>query len=162
MPDQNTNHLERALFAAGCFWNIEEAFRHLPGVKATAVGYAGGTVENPTYEQVCTGKTGHAESVQVEYDPAEISYEELLRAFWESHDPTQLNRQGPDVGPQYRSAIFTHTPEQAQRARVSKDALERSRKFSAPIATQIVPATNFTRAEEYHQQYLEKRGCATS
>lgn len=160
MPTDIPAKLERATFAAGCFWNVEEAFRHLPGVKTTTVGYAGGTVEKPTYEQVCTGKTGHAESVQVEYDPEEISYDDLLRAFWESHDPTQVNRQGPDVGTQYRSAIFTHTLEQERLAQASKAVLGNSRKLPDPVATQIVPATNFTRAEEYHQRYLEKRGLA--
>ena len=150
--------MEKATFAAGCFWGVEAAFRQLKGVKSTAVGYMGGTLKNPTYEDVCTDRTGHAEVVQVEYDPAEISYEQLLKTFWESHDPTQINRQGPDTGTQYRTAIFFHTPEQESAARKSKEALARSGKYKKPIATEITAAPEFWRAEDYHQQYLEKRG----
>lgn len=151
--------MEKATFAAGCFWGVEEEFRHVPGVKATTVGYTGGTAANPTYAEVCTGRTGHAESVLVEYDPAQISYEKLLAVFWNAHDPTTTDRQGPDFGTQYRSAIFFHTPEQEAAARASKEkAQERS---SRPVVTQIVPASPFYRAEEYHQQYLAKRGAAT-
>ena len=149
-----------ATFAAGCFWGVEAAFRKVPGVVSTTVGYTGGTVENPTYEQVCTDRTGHAEAVQVEYDPAELSYDKLLDVFWSSHDPTQLNRQGPDFGRQYRSAIFVHDAEQEKAANESKAALEASGRFRKPIVTEIVPAAPFWRAEDYHQQYLEKRGIA--
>ena len=149
-----------ASFAAGCFWGVEAAFRQVPGVIGTAVGYTGGSLDNPTYEAVCTDRTGHAETVEVEYDPNRVSYEELLGVFWENHDPTQLNRQGPDVGSQYRSAIFFHTEEQEAAARRSKEQLESSGRFRRPIVTAIVPATRFWRAEEYHQQYLEKRGLA--
>jgi peptide-methionine (S)-S-oxide reductase len=151
---------QKATFAAGCFWGVEAAFRQIKGVTATQVGYTGGTLENPTYQEVCSDRTGHAEAVEVEYDPAQVSYEELLQLFWENHDPTQLNRQGPDYGSQYRSSIFTHTPEQEAAARASKAALAASGRYRRPIATEIVPATNFYRAEEYHQQYLEKRGQA--
>lgn len=153
--------MEKATFAAGCFWGVEADFRKLKGVRSTAVGYSGGTVPNPTYEQVCTDRTGHAEVVQVEYDPAEIAYEELLELFWRSHDPTQLNRQGPDVGAQYRSAIFFHAPEQQASASTSKQRLEESGRYRRPIVTEITPAAEFYRAEEYHQQYLEKRGQAS-
>jgi peptide-methionine (S)-S-oxide reductase len=152
--------MEKATFGAGCFWGVEAAFRQVKGVTDTAVGYSGGTMKNPTYEDVCTDRTGHAEVVQVEYDPSQVSYEELLNVFWENHDPTQMNRQGPDVGRQYRSAIFFHTPEQEAAARASKEALERSGKYQRPIVTEIVPAAEFYRAEEYHQRYLEKRGLA--
>ena len=151
---------EKATFGAGCFWGVEAAFRQVKGVRATAAGYMGGTLKNPTYEDVCSDRTGHAEVVQVEYDPAEVSYDALLNVFWENHDPTQFNRQGPDVGAQYRSVIFFHTPEQEAAARASKEKLERSGKFKRPIATEIAPAPEFWRAEEYHQQYLEKRGLA--
>jgi peptide-methionine (S)-S-oxide reductase len=147
-----------ATFGAGCFWGVEEAFRKLEGVTGTAVGYAGGTVPNPTYEQVCTDRTGHAEVVQVEYDPDRISYEKLLEVFWNAHDPTQVNRQGPDIGTQYRSVIFYHSPEQQAAAEASKRQLEASGRYRRPIATQIEPAPTFYRAEEYHQQYLAKRG----
>jgi peptide-methionine (S)-S-oxide reductase len=152
--------MEKANFAAGCFWGVEVAFRQVKGVVSTAVGYEGGTSPNPTYEDVCSGTTGHAETVEVEYDPSQVSYEELLKVFWENHDPTTLNRQGPDVGEQYRSAIFYHTPEQMAAALASKQSLEKSGRFRRPIVTQIVPASKFYRAEEYHQQYLEKRGLA--
>jgi peptide-methionine (S)-S-oxide reductase len=153
--------MEKATFAAGCFWGVEAAFRAVPGVTATTVGYSGGTFPNPTYHDVCTGRTGHAEVVQVEYDPARLSYQELLRLFWENHDPTTLNRQGPDVGAQYRSAIFFHGPEQQAAALASKQQLERSGAYRRPIVTEITPASAFYRAEEYHQQYLEKRGQAS-
>jgi len=150
--------MEKAMFGAGCFWGVEAEFRRTPGVRETAVGYAGGTVPNPTYEQVCTDRTGHAEVVLVEYDPNEVSYDQLLQVFWNSHDPTTLNRQGPDVGTQYRSVIFYFSPEQEAAARASKEALDASGKFGRPIVTEIQPAPEFYRAEEYHQQYLEKRG----
>lgn len=147
-----------ATFGAGCFWGVEQAFRQVPGVVNAAVGYCGGTVENPTYEQVCTDRTGHAEVVQVEFDPAQTKYDQLLEVFWNSHDPTQLNRQGPDYGKQYRSVIFYHDDVQRQAAEASKQALEQSGKFRRPIVTQIEPAKPFYRAEEYHQQYLAKHG----
>ncbi|ABF41014.1 peptide methionine sulfoxide reductase [Candidatus Koribacter versatilis Ellin345] len=150
--------MEKATFAAGCFWGVEETFRTTPGVVATAVGYTGGHTENPTYHDVCTDTTGHAEAVEVTYDPAKVSYDDLLKIFWENHNPTQMNRQGPDVGAQYRSAIFFYSPEQEAKARASKEALEKSGRFSKPIVTQVVPAEPFYRAEEYHQQYLLKRG----
>jgi peptide-methionine (S)-S-oxide reductase len=150
-----------ATFAAGCFWGVEAAFRRLPGVTATAVGYSGGAVTAPTYEQVCTDRTGHAEVVQVDYDPQKISYDQLLETFWSSHNPTTLNRQGPDVGSQYRSAIYFHTPEQQTAAEASKQQLTASGRFGRPIVTEITPASTFYRAEEYHQQYLEKRGQAS-
>jgi len=151
---------EKAMFGAGCFWGVEAEFRQVKGVVATAVGYSGGTTENPTYKQVCSGNTGHAEVVQVEYDPSQVTYEELLNVFWENHDPTQMNRQGPDIGAQYRSAIYYYTPEQEAAARASKEALESSGRFRRPIVTEITPAAPFYRAEEYHQQYLEKKGLA--
>ena len=150
-----------ATFAAGCFWGVEAAFRQVPGVTATRVGYTGGTTTDPTYKQVCTDRTGHAEAVEVSYDPARVSYDDLLRVFWEIHDPTQRNRQGPDIGTQYRSAIFYHDPEQEAAARASKERLERSGVYKRPIVTEIVPAQTFYQAEAYHQQYLEKRGLAT-
>jgi len=149
---------EKATFGAGCFWGVEATLREIPGVLDAASGYMGGSLDNPTYKDVCTDQTGHAEVVQVEFDPAKVSYEQLLEAFWGLHDPTQLNRQGPDYGTQYRSAIFFHSPEQEQKARAAKDKLQQSGRFSRPIATQIVPAATFWRAEEYHQRYLEKRG----
>jgi peptide-methionine (S)-S-oxide reductase len=150
--------LQKATFAAGCFWGVEETFRRTRGVVDTAVGYVGGKTSSPTYEQVCSGWTGHAEAVEVTYDPTLVSYEALLQTFWENHDPTTLNRQGPDVGEQYRSAIYVHSPEQEAAANASKASLEASGRFRRAIVTQIVPATTFWRAEEYHQQYLAKRG----
>ena len=146
----------KATFAAGCFWGVEEAFRGLEGVKSTAVGYEGGTLKNPTYEDVCTDGTGHAEVVEVDYDPEKVSYEQLLETFWQNHDPTTKNRQGPDVGKQYRSAIFYHTPEQEAAAKASMQRAQS--RFRKPIVTEIAPASEFYRAEEYHQQYLAKRG----
>jgi peptide-methionine (S)-S-oxide reductase len=150
-----------ATFGAGCFWGVEAEFRRVKGVKATAVGYAGGQLKNPTYHDVCTDRTGHAEVVQVEYDPETVAYDDLLNVFWENHNPTTLNRQGPDVGTQYRSVIFFHTPEQEAAAQASKERLEKSGRYRRPIVTQIEPAAEFWRAEEYHQQYLEKRGRAS-
>ena len=148
--------MEKATFGAGCFWGVEAAFRQVKGVKSTAVGYLGGDMENPTYKDVCTGRTGHAEVVEVEFDPAVVSYGDLLQVFWDNHDPTTLNRQGPDVGTQYRSAIFFHTPEQEAAARASKQRVQEG--LARPIVTEITPVSTFYRAEEYHQQYLEKRG----
>jgi len=153
--------MEKATFAAGCFWGVEAAFRRVKGVASTAVGYTGGALKNPTYEAVCTNKTGHAEAVEVVYDPAMVSYDDLLGVFWECHDPTQRDRQGPDLGSQYRSAIFFHTPEQRAAALASKAKLEKSGEFRRPIVTEITPAATFWRAEEYHQQYLEKQGQAS-
>lgn len=152
---------ETATFGAGCFWGVEETFRAIPGVIDTAVGYAGGTTENPTYEEVCSDTTGHAEVVQVTFDPAVVPYGKLLEVFWANHNPTLINRQGPDIGSQYRSVIFTHSDAQKKEAEVSRDRLEKSGKWKAPIATQIEPAKQFTRAEEYHQQYLAKRGLSS-
>jgi peptide-methionine (S)-S-oxide reductase len=152
--------MDKATFGAGCFWGVEAAFRQLKGVTSTAVGYMGGKLDDPTYEDVCTDRTGHAEVVQVEFDPSQVSYQDVLRVFWENHDPTTLNRQGPDSGTQYRSVIFFHTPEQEAAAKASKDALTKSGRFKRPIVTEIQPAPKFWRAEEYHQQYLEKRGLA--
>lgn len=147
--------MEKASFAAGCFWQVEETFRKVPGVLSTRVGYTGGEAPNPTYRDVCSGSTGHAETLELEFDPSEVSYDQLLDLFWEVHDPTQLNRQGPDVGTQYRSAIFFHTPEQETAARASKQAVQaRSRR---EVVTEIVPTAEFHRAEEYHQRYMEKR-----
>ena len=151
----------KATFAAGCFWGVEEAFRHIKGVTSTTVGYTGGTKENPTYKDVCTGTTGHAEAVEVEFDPAQVSYRELVAAFFQNHNPTTLNRQGPDVGAQYRSAIFYHDAEQEAEARQSIAALEKAHIFNRPIVTEVKPAAPFYRAEEYHQQYLAKRGAAS-
>jgi len=150
--------MAKATFAAGCFWGVEDAFRQVKGVTSTTVGYTGGTKPNPTYKEVCTGNKGHAEAVQLEYDPAQVSYRELLAAFFQAHDPTQLNRQGPDFGTQYRSAIFFHDAEQESEARTAVAALEKAGIFKRPIVTQIVPASEFYRAEEYHQQYFEKQG----
>lgn len=152
---------EIATFGAGCFWGVEAALQHVPGVIATAVGYSGGHTENPTYQDVCTDETGHAEVVQVTFDPAKVSYEQLLKVFWQVHDPTQVNRQGPDFGSQYRTAIFFHTPEQEAIAKKSRETLDASSKFRRPIATEIAPAGKFYRAEEYHQKYLQKRGAAS-
>ena len=152
---------ETATFAAGCFWGVEAVFRALPGVVGTRVGYTGGTTAAPTYEAVCTDRTGHAEAVEVTYDPARVSFDDLLAVFWENHDPTTKDSQGSDVGSQYRSAIFYHTPEQKTAAERSVAALEQGRRFARPIVTQIVPAVAFHPAEEYHQRYLEKRGLAT-
>jgi peptide-methionine (S)-S-oxide reductase len=152
---------EIATFGAGCFWGIEAAFRRVPGVVDAAVGYSGGHMANPTYKDVCTDQTGHAEVVQVSFDPSKVSYEQLLDTFWQIHDPTQVNRQGPDFGSQYRTAIFFHSPEQEAAAKKSKAGLEVRGKARRPIATEITPAGTFYRAEEYHQKYLEKRG-ATS
>jgi peptide-methionine (S)-S-oxide reductase len=150
--------MKKATFGAGCFWGVEVAFRRIPGVVDAAVGYTGGHTINPTYKEVCTDRTGHAEVVEVEYDPSKVSYGQLLDVFWSSHDPTQLNRQGPDFGTQYRSVIFYHDEEQKAEAEASKARLEASGQFRRPIVTQIVPAAPFYRAEEYHQRYLEKRG----
>jgi len=149
---------ETATFGAGCFWGVEEAFRNVRGVLSTEVGYAGGTVPRPGYEAVCTGTTGHAEAVRLLYDPDEVSYDDLLAVFWSIHDPTQKDRQGPDVGSNYRSVIFYHDAEQKRRALASRDNLAGSGKFNRPIVTEIVPATVFWRAEEYHQHYVEKHG----
>ena len=151
--------LKLATFGAGCFWGVEAAFRKVTGVTGTAAGYMGGTVKNPTYEQVCTGETGHAEVVQVTYDPAQVSYQDLLSVFWSIHNPTQLNRQGPDIGPNYRSVIFYHDAEQAKAARQSKEELALTGRFGfGKIVTIIQPAAEFWRAEEYHQRYFEKHG----
>ena len=152
--------MQTAAFGAGCFWGVEAEFRQVKGVVDTAVGYMGGTLKNPSYQDVCTDRTGHAEVVQVQYDPEQVSYEDLLRVFWENHDPTTRNRQGPDAGSQYRSAIFYHSPEQEAAARKSKEELDRSGHYKKPIVTEIVPAPEFWPAEEYHQRYLEKRGLA--
>jgi peptide-methionine (S)-S-oxide reductase len=152
---------ETATFAAGCFWGVEATFRQLPGVISTRVGYTGGKTADPTYEQVCTDLTGHAEAVEVEYDPTQVSYDDLLKVFWENHDPTTMNRQGPDVGTQYRSVIFYQNEAQHAAAVASRDQLEKSHAFKRPIVTQIVPAVPFFPAEEYHQRYLEKRGLAS-
>jgi peptide-methionine (S)-S-oxide reductase len=150
--------IEKATFGAGCFWGVEAAFREIPGVLDVAVGYEGGHTPNPTYKQVCTDATGHAEVVEIDFDPAKVSYEAIVQAFWKLHDPTQVNRQGPDYGTQYRSAIFYHSPEQEKAARASKDALEASGTLRRPVATVIEPAQTFYRGEDYHQQYLAKRG----
>jgi peptide-methionine (S)-S-oxide reductase len=152
---------ETATFGAGCFWGVEAAFQGVPGVIETAVGYSGGHMPNPTYKDVCTDETGHAEVVQVTFDPAKVSYEQILNVFWQAHDPTQVNRQGPDFGAQYRSAIFFHSPEQEAIAKKSRAALDASKKLKRPIATEITPAATFYRAEEYHQKYLQKRGAAS-
>lgn len=150
--------MEKATFAAGCFWGVEEAFYDEIGVVSTRVGYTGGTTEEPTYQQVCSGDTGHAEAVEVVFDPAVISYEQLLKLFWHAHDPTQVNRQGPDIGTQYRSAVFYHTEEQRQKAEISRDALDQSGRYQRSVATEIVPAGIFWQAEEYHQKYHKKNG----
>lgn len=150
--------MTKATFAAGCFWGVEDAFRQVKGVTSTTVGYIGGTTKNPTYKEVCTDRTGHAEAVEVEFDPNQVSYRELLALFFQSHDPTTLNRQGPDFGTQYRSAIFFHDAEQEKEAREAKAALEKAGIFKRPIVTEIVAAPEFYRAEDYHQQYFEKQG----
>ena len=153
--------VETATFAAGCFWGVEAAFRNVEGVVDTAVGYTGGTTTDPTYREVCGGATGHAEAVRVEFEPQRVSYDELLDVFWENHDPTTRNRQGPDVGSQYRSGIFHHSPEQRAAAEASKERLAGSGRYRKPVVTEITPAPEFYRAEEYHQRYLEKRGQAS-
>ncbi len=151
---------EKAMFGAGCFWGVETTFRNIDGVTSAAVGYAGGTTDNPTYEDVCSAATGHAEVVEVEFNPTMVTYQQLLDVFWKNHDPTTPNRQGPDVGTQYRSVIFTYSPEQKAVAEASKAEIDASGRFRRPIVTQIEPAPKFHRAEEYHQRYLEKRGLA--
>ncbi|MEK9133814.1 MAG: peptide-methionine (S)-S-oxide reductase MsrA [Pseudomonadota bacterium] len=153
--------MEKATFGAGCFWGVEATFRSIPGVISTLVGYCGGKTDNPTYKDVCTDTTGHAEVVEITFDPAQLSYEQLLEAFWKLHDPTTPNRQGPDVGSQYRSVIFFHSPAQEAAARAARERLDKSGKFRHPVVTQIVPAAPFYKAEEYHQRYLEKRGLAS-
>jgi len=150
--------MEKATFAAGCFWGVEANFRRVKGVIATSVGYTGGHFEDPTYKDVCTGRTGHAEAVDLLFDPSIVSYTQLLEVFWNLHDPTTLNRQGPDIGTQYRSVIFYHSEQQRSEAVASKETAQRSGKFKEPIVTEIVPASTFYRAEEYHQQYFEKGG----
>jgi peptide-methionine (S)-S-oxide reductase len=150
--------IEKATFGAGCFWGVEARFAEMPGVIDTAVGYEGGDLEHPTYKEVCTDRTGHAEVVDVTFDPSRLSYDTLLDAFFALHDPTQLNRQGPDWGSQYRSVIYTHSGEQAQQGRAKIDELNAAGAYRKPIATKVEPATTFWRAEEYHQRYLEKRG----
>ncbi len=152
--------MEQAMFGAGCFWGVEAAFRKVKGVKKTSVGYSGGKISSPSYEQVCTDKTGHAEVVQVDFDPKIVSYEKILEVFWNCHDPTTVNRQGPDIGTQYRSVIFYYSEKQKESATQSKQALEKAKKYKNKIITQILPAEKFYKAEEYHQQYLEKRGLA--
>jgi peptide-methionine (S)-S-oxide reductase len=150
--------MEKATFGAGCFWGVEATFGHISGVMETAVGYEGGKLESPSYKDVCTDQTGHAEVVEVSFDPAKVSFETLLEAFFSLHDPTQLNRQGPDWGTQYRSAVFFHSAEQEAAAKAMIAKLNAEKKFPKPVATQVVPAQTFWRAEEYHQKYLEKRG----
>jgi peptide-methionine (S)-S-oxide reductase len=149
---------EKAVFGAGCFWGVEATFRAVKGVREVTSGYSGGHVPNPRYTDVCTGKTGHAEAVKVEYDPSQISYESLLDIFWNCHNPTTRNRQGPDIGTQYRSAIFFYTPEQETAAKASKERLQQSGRWHDPVVTEILPAGEFYPAEEYHQRYFEKRG----
>ncbi|MFO7947683.1 MAG: peptide-methionine (S)-S-oxide reductase MsrA [Armatimonadota bacterium] len=149
---------QKATFGAGCFWGVESAFRQVPGVVDATVGFMGGSTQDPTYKEVCTGRTGHAEVVQVEYAPEVVSYEELLEIFWRIHDPTQLNRQGPDVGSQYRSVIFYYDDDQKQAAVASKEAVEKSGEYDSDVVTEIEPAGEFYPAEEYHQRYFEKRG----
>jgi peptide-methionine (S)-S-oxide reductase len=157
-PLVNAANLESAMFGAGCFWQVEEVFRKVPGVITTAVGYAGGKTNKPTYQEVCTGSTNHAEVLHIEFDPKVVSYDQLLDVFWKNHNPTTLNRQGPDVGTQYRSAIFYYSPEQKKAAEESKKRLDTSKKWKKPVVTQIEPAPEFYRAEDYHQRYLQKRG----
>ncbi len=153
--------MEKATFGAGCFWGVEARFGQIPGVVETAAGYEGGAVQNPTYKDVCTDRTGHAEVVELTFDPARVCYTDLLEEFFALHDPTQLNRQGPDWGNQYRSAIFFHSPEQEAAAKTFVDRLAAEKRFSKPIVTQLVPAQTFWKAEEYHQKYLEKRGAVS-
>lgn len=153
--------MEKATFGAGCFWGVQTTFDRVPGVVETAVGYEGGKLDNPTYRDVCTGRTGHAEALEITFDPTRVSYQQLLDVFFNSHDPTQLNRQGPDHGEQYRSVIFYHSAEQQQAAVATVARLNAEHKFPRPIVTQIVPAQTFWVAEEYHQKYLEKRGVAS-
>ncbi|HVJ09597.1 MAG TPA: peptide-methionine (S)-S-oxide reductase MsrA [Acidisarcina sp.] len=153
--------MEKATFGAGCFWGVEASFASIPGVIETAVGYEGGQLENPSYKDVCTNQTGHAEAVEVTFNPDKVSYEALLDAFFAMHDPTQLNRQGPDWGTQYRSVVFFHSPQQEAAAKARIAALNASGKYPKPVVTQVVPAQTFWRAEEYHQKYLEKRGAVT-
>ncbi len=150
--------MNKATFGAGCFWGVEATFRKLAGVRSAVVGYSGGSFENPTYEDVCSGKTGHAEVVQLEYDPPEVSYEDLLDVFWNCHDPTTVNRQGPDIGTQYRSAVFFHDTDQESAAITFKEKLQSSARYPSPIVTEITAAEAFYPAEDYHQRYLEKRG----
>jgi peptide-methionine (S)-S-oxide reductase len=150
--------MAKATFAAGCFWGVEDAFRQVRGVTSATVGYTGGTTKDPSYKDVCTGRTGHAEAIEVEFDPDQVRYRELLAVFFQNHNPTTLNRQGPDFGTQYRSAIFFHGAGQEAEAREAVSALEASHVFKSPIVTQIVPASDFYRAEEYHQRYFEKQG----
>lgn len=161
MTTEPATKTETATFGAGCFWGVEATFRQTKGVKATAVGYAGGRTKNPSYEDVCYRDTGHAEVVQVEFDPSQVSYEDMLMVFFENHDPTTLNRQGPDIGEQYRSAVFYHSDEQRDAAERVQRQLDESGRFRRPIVTEIAPAPEFYRAEEYHQRYLEKRGLAS-
>ncbi len=158
---QNIKKLEKATFGAGCFWHVEEVFRNIKGVVNTSVGFMGGNTEDATYEDVSHSKTGHAEVLHLEYDPVVVSYKELLAIFWENHDPTTLNRQGADVGNQYRSIIFFHTPEQEEDAIKSKEVMDKSGKFKSPIVTEIILAGKFYKAEESHQKYLQKRGLET-
>ena len=153
--------MEQATFGAGCFWGVEAAFGKVPGVVETSVGYCGGQLSNPTYEQVCTGTTGHAEVVRVVFNPDQVSYEQLLDLFWDIHDPTQINRQGPDTGTQYRTIIFTYTEAQGVSARTAKKRLEQSGRFAQGIATTIEPVGDFWMAEDYHQKFFEKRGIAS-
>jgi peptide-methionine (S)-S-oxide reductase len=153
--------MEKATFAAGCFWGVEARFQQLPGVIATAVGYEGGLLASPTYQEVCTDRTGHAEAVEIDFDPSKISYQQLLDEFFALHDPTQLNRQGPDWGTQYRSVVFYRSPEQEKAAKETIARLTAEKRFSKPVVTQVVPAETFWRAEDYHQKYLEKRGAVS-
>jgi peptide-methionine (S)-S-oxide reductase len=157
--DREESMTKKATFGGGCFWGVEVAFRNIDGVKDAIAGYTGGSAERPSYQEVCTGHTGHAEAVEVTYDPSEVSYDELLDAFWELHDPTQLNRQGPDVGTQYRSAIFVHDEEQREAATAARERVQA--RIGRPVVTEVVDAGPFWRAEDYHQRYLEKRGLAT-
>ncbi len=161
MNSESATPSATATFGAGCFWGVEDTFRQVPGVTDVRVGYTGGTVANPTYEMVCTGTTGHAEAVEVTYDPTQVQYADLLRIFWENHNPTTVDQQGPDFGSQYRSVIFYHDDTQKALAEASKEALDTSGKWKRPIVTQITPASTFYSAEEYHQQYLKKNGLAS-